>query len=479
MIALDWGTTNLRATLLDRAGQPVAHRSAASGILQVAESQFEPALLALCGDWIGPQTALLASGMIGSRQGWREAPYLPSPASPEDAARQLVPVALQSGNTLWLVPGIHHVDASGIDDVMRGEETQIWGDAAPAGSLVVLPGTHSKWVRIDAGDTIGAFRTWMTGELYSVLRSHSILGRLMTASSASPHAFDTGVQRGLRAPQLVGHLIFSARTAGLMNRIAPEALADYLSGVLIGSEIGAAGEAFGLQALSSSAPSEQGRKPAIRLIGEPELCARYARALSLMGHDSLLCSPGLASRGAWRIAQRAGLLPNDEGVHSGVHSGIHAKPTATHGMHPLAAASPLELERRRVAAERFIEQSGDGAAIRALAGLRRGGSDWLSRLRLAAGGHATLKLALGVFLGTIAAESALALLRSDLVESALDRIDQELTRLGDTAPLQSPGPLDELTVAPESMADSLIDSAGGALSELGDALGSLGDSLFD
>lgn len=494
MIALDWGTTNLRATLLDPNGEPLAHRSAASGILQVSDSQFEPALLHLCGDWIDRHTTLLASGMIGSRQGWREAPYLPSPAGPADAARQLVPIGLQSGHTLWLVPGVHHVDANGIDDVMRGEETQIWGDTAPAGSLVVLPGTHSKWVRIDAGDTIGAFRTWMTGELYSVLCAHSILGRLMTTAVASADAFELGVRRGLEAPQLIGHLIFSTRTAGLMQRIAPEALADYLSGVLIGSEIGAASQAFGLSGPSHRAPSGQGGTPAIRLIGEPELCARYARALSLARLESILCSPGLACRGAWRIALSAGLLPGAEPV--------YARRAEVRATQPVALSSPLETEWRREAAERFIEQSGDGAALRALAGLRRHRSNWFSQLRAAAGSQSTLKIALGVFLGMIAAESALALMRSDMLGSVLDRIDQELGRLSDALPPgtqepESQGLVEGLAEAPEIMSESLMEGAQALLTgvsaltgvpaltavselpDLGDALGNLGDSLFD
>lgn len=314
LIAVDWGTTNLRVCLLEADGQQRELRSAPSGILQIQNARYEEALLSLCADWISADTVLIAGGMIGSRQGWIEVPYLRGPAGLSDAARALVPLKLLRGATLWFVPGVHHADDSGLDDVMRGEETQIWGDSPPPGALSILPGTHSKWASIDHDGRIGRFHTWMTGELYAVLTGHSILGRLMQPGSESPDAFILGAQRGLAEPAQLGRLIFTARTAGLMNRLRPQALPDYLSGLLIGAEIGGACATFGV-GLSQSSPRNRHpgavatqALPAVRLIGEPALCARYAQTARLAGLEPDIRPPGLAAVGAWRIAQAAGLI---------------------------------------------------------------------------------------------------------------------------------------------------------------------------
>ncbi len=295
LIAIDWGTTNLRATRLDATGRSLEVRSAAAGVLQVQDSAFEEALLALCGDWLQQgQCALIASGMIGSRQGWREAAYLHTPAGPEQAAAALLPVEMSSGQSLWIIPGVHHRHEDGVDDVMRGEETQIWGGDFGDGSMVVLPGTHSKWAGVDSTGRISGFRTWMTGELYSVLLQHSILGRLAKEGESS-ESFALGVQRGLGQPGDLTALLFSVRTAGLMGRLDADCLPDYLSGLLIGAEL-----ASGMSLLPNT------RK--IELIGEPALCARYARAAELAGLTSRNAPPGLAARGAFKVARLAGLV---------------------------------------------------------------------------------------------------------------------------------------------------------------------------
>ena len=180
LIALDWGTSNLRASLLGPGGAVLDRRSAAGGVMAVPEHRFEAALRSLCGDWIDAHRGpLLASGMIGSRQGWVEAPYLPCPATRDAAAARLVAVPLAGGATLHIVPGLVCTGADGQADVMRGEETQILG-AVPADSprtLVVLPGTHSKWASVERG-VVRDFTTCMTGELHEALVRHTILGRL-------------------------------------------------------------------------------------------------------------------------------------------------------------------------------------------------------------------------------------------------------------------------------------------------------------
>ncbi|MEN9627252.1 MAG: hypothetical protein RJA10_479, partial [Pseudomonadota bacterium] len=216
LIALDWGTSNLRARRLGAGGQLLDERSAPVGVMAVPERRFEDALRALCGDWIGA-APLVASGMVGSRQGWVEAPYLPCPASLQAAAAQLTAVPLLGGAVLHIVPGLVCTGPDGQADVMRGEETQLWGAGLADGSCCLLPGTHSKWAWVGADGTIERFQTGMTGELYAVLVQHSILGRLMQPGTAAPAAFADGARLGLAEHAHLSHLVFAARTAGLMG----------------------------------------------------------------------------------------------------------------------------------------------------------------------------------------------------------------------------------------------------------------------
>lgn len=301
LIALDWGTSNLRASLLDRSGVLLEHRSAPGGVMAVPDGRFAEALLALCGDWIRTQDCpLIASGMIGSRQGWKEAPYLACPASQAEAARQLttVPVDAASGRLLHIAPGLQCVDALGQFDVMRGEETQIWGADLPDGSCCVLPGTHSKWAWLGVAGSVRHFQTFMTGELFGLLTRHGILGRLMVFGHERPEDFEAGVRLGLQGDGALSHTIFAARTAGLMGRIAPEGLPDYLSGILIGGEIGAASAAMTAGQCAAG----------VVLIGDDALCDRYAQALALRGIPARRASAGTTTAGQWRIAQAAGLV---------------------------------------------------------------------------------------------------------------------------------------------------------------------------
>lgn len=295
LIALDWGTSNLRASLLDEEGAVIDTRSAVAGVMAVHDRAFAQALQALCGDWLATHRgcACIASGMIGSRQGWIEAPYVDCPAGLTDAAAQLVPVAFGDGHLLHIVPGLRCTGDDGEVDVMRGEETQLWGADLAAGSCVVLPGTHSKWAWLGEGDHVLAFQTHMTGELYALLTQHGILGRLMQfGGPLAEAAFDDGVRLGLRQHAQLLHTLFAARTAGLMGQRAPNELPDFLSGMLIGAEIaGARGPAAA----------------AVTLLGEGALCDRYARALALAGIAVQRAAHEATTRGQWRVAVAAGL----------------------------------------------------------------------------------------------------------------------------------------------------------------------------
>ncbi len=296
LIALDWGTSNLRATLLGEGGAVLDTRAAAGGVMAVPDRRFEEALFALVGDWIDTHgCALIASGMIGSRQGWVDVPYLDCPAGLDEAAARLARVELPRGRPLHIVPGLRTLGSDGAFDVMRGEETQLWGAALPPDATCVLPGTHAKWAGVGAHGRITGFRTYMTGELYALLTQNSILGRLMVFGHGSPPDFERGARLGLAEYRQATHILFAARTAGLMDRVAPEGLPDYLSGLLLGIEIGSA-----LSALD--APPR-----AVSILGDPALVHRYARALALAGVTAQAAPADATTRGQWRVACAAGL----------------------------------------------------------------------------------------------------------------------------------------------------------------------------
>jgi 2-dehydro-3-deoxygalactonokinase len=292
LVALDWGTTSLRAWLLDGGGLVLDSARTPRGIMQVAGRDFAGALAEVAGAW--PDVPAIAAGMIGSVQGWVEAPYLPCPASPGDLAGGLVQVP---GRRLWIVPGVRRLGE--LPDVMRGEETQIAGavalrpDLAEGGTLV-LPGTHSKWVLV-AGGKIETFSTFMTGELFALLRDHSILGRAAARPSPARDG-DAAFLRGVdaaRAADGIAPLLFSTRALVLTGGIAPTEALDYLSGLLIGDELRAA----------LAAP-----RPDPLLIGEPALCARYSLALASFGIEDAKTVPDAAVAGLWRVATAAGLV---------------------------------------------------------------------------------------------------------------------------------------------------------------------------
>jgi 2-dehydro-3-deoxygalactonokinase len=298
LIAIDWGTTAARAYRLDAQGDVRDERSAALGIAHVRDHRFAEALAALLGDWQTDPAPQLACGMIGSRQGWVEAPYVACPASLDAIAAGIAPVA---DTALAIVPGLLTRDRFGIPDVMRGEETQLVGAVAATepSVLAVLPGTHSKWARVERGRVID-FATYMTGELYAVLLAHSLLGRMAerTASAAIGPSFDRGVRRGLDPGELT-HAMFGARTLVLTGDLAPAAVDDWLSDLLIGREIA--------DALAWASEKDAGATR-VRIIGNDLLADRYAAALAVAGVTAERGDPNAAARGLWRIAGHAGLL---------------------------------------------------------------------------------------------------------------------------------------------------------------------------
>lgn len=298
LIGLDWGTSSLRAYLLGEHGTCLDQANGAFGVLNIADGAFDAVYLRLCAGWQREYGLLpvVASGMIGSRQGWLEAPYVPCPATSAQIAACLVSLQASDHARIHIVPGLSCRNAQGMPDVMRGEETQLLGVIETGdNALWVLPGTHSKWAQTASG-RIEGFATYMTGEFYAVLRGHSILGRLMPAEPrADPMAFQRGVTYGLSPDAELPRKLFSARTLGLFGEVPVEGLADYLSGLLLGAEV--------RDALSQWLSAAE-----IGLIGEPGLCERYRMALEIAGVRARIVFANATPRGLWRVAVHAGLL---------------------------------------------------------------------------------------------------------------------------------------------------------------------------
>lgn len=295
LIALDWGSTRLRAFLLGADGEVLETRQSNDGAATLhGADAYARALAALVGGWRTnhPQLKLLACGMVGSQYGWREAPYVRCPADAAALAGQV----LKLDDALSIIPGL--VDDAAQPDVMRGEETQIVGALALHPALadeacLVLPGTHSKWARVSGGK-VTSFATHMTGELFALLRQHSVLNRLMPADGSSP-ASPEGFLKGVDAAREEGglaHQLFAVRTLGLFKQLAAEQLPDYLSGLLIGHEI--------------ASELKQGPQR-VALIGDPALCARYAQALQHLGQPAPLLLDNTAPAGLWALAQTMNL----------------------------------------------------------------------------------------------------------------------------------------------------------------------------
>jgi 2-dehydro-3-deoxygalactonokinase len=298
MIAVDWGTSSLRAYRIDADGAIRAQRRSEDGVL-ASRGRFAEVLSSALAEW--DDEVVLLSGMVGGRSGWNEVPYLECPAGIDALAAALQPFAPPRFDTrrMLIVPGLRASHASGVADVMRGEETQIAGLLDELGDgthLVCLPGTHSKWVTVCDG-RIADLATAMTGELFALLRKHSILAQSMSGPDdhLDTAAFDAGFERSADRGGLLHHL-FGVRTHALFGRHPDAALPSYLSGLLIGHEL------RGIEALSRN-----DRPARVELIGNDALLLRYTRALGLLGIASRGHHEQLAAVGMHRLAERAGI----------------------------------------------------------------------------------------------------------------------------------------------------------------------------
>ncbi len=237
-IAVDWGTSNLRAWAM-RGLQVMAEAASPQGMAVLAPDQFEDALLALVGDWPGKGN-VIACGMVGARQGWAEAAYVMAPCPTQPGALTQAPTRTP-GLRVRIIPGVAQDDPP---DVMRGEETQVAGflhlNPGWDGTLC-LPGTHTKWVQLSAGEIV-SFRTFMSGEMFAALSAHTVLRHSLAGDDTDDEAlaFAAAVRDGMDAPAQLAHRLFSIRAEGLLHGLSPAQARERLSGLLIGAELQAA-----------------------------------------------------------------------------------------------------------------------------------------------------------------------------------------------------------------------------------------------
>lgn len=233
-IAIDWGTTNRRAYLIDAAGLVRDAMADDRGVLTLAPEDYAAEIASLRAR-LGANT-VIAAGMVGSNRGWRELPYVDAPAAIDDLGRAMVAVAPD----VHLIPGVA-IRTPDRADIMRGEETQVLGaiaaGLAPADALFCQPGTHNKWIAAAAGRIVDC-TTAMTGELFALLRDHGILAGMIGGTVADGPAFRAGIARGAGARDLAAAL-FEVRASVLLGRLPAAEAGAFASGVLIGADVGA------------------------------------------------------------------------------------------------------------------------------------------------------------------------------------------------------------------------------------------------
>lgn len=273
-IAVDWGTTNLRVWGVGPAGEATFEHRADKGMGRLEPHDYPGVLEALLADAELPDTVdVLVCGMAGARQGWVEAPYLDLPADLDSLAAAAVQAPAGPRLGVRILPGVCCREP-GREDVMRGEETQLLGltRLSPGfEGLVCMPGTHSKWARLD-GTRLTGFSTAMTGELFEAISAHTVLRHSLGGKPTGPDG-DSGIEEGLTAglayPERLTSSMFRARAAALLADKGPHWCAGYLSGLLVGAEV-------------AGHRSEAGDAPVL-LVGSARLTRLYAAALARLG----------------------------------------------------------------------------------------------------------------------------------------------------------------------------------------------------
>lgn len=291
MIGIDWGSSSFRAYRIDLDGSVLERREAGSGIAGLESTDYPALLQQRIGDWLAADAgSVLLSGMVGSRQGWREAAYMACPAGLHDLAGALCPVEIGKGRLGHIVPGLSCRDADGVPDVMRGEEMQLFGLDLPAGpAMAILPGTHSKHVHLLDGRVTG-FATMMTGEVFALLSNHGLIAAMLPQMQIDfdEAGFHAGMLASGRPGGLLHHL-FGLRSRRLFGELAITAAPDFLSGLLVGHEL-------------------RGTKwrGEVQIIAGQNLAKRYLKACGWLGIAAAIVPEDAAARGLYRLSR---LLP--------------------------------------------------------------------------------------------------------------------------------------------------------------------------
>ncbi|MEM8536661.1 MAG: 2-dehydro-3-deoxygalactonokinase [Pseudomonadota bacterium] len=263
-VAVDWGTSNMRAWAMAADGSVRAEGVSAMGMGKLTRDGFEPALLEVIGDWLDGPTTVIACGMVGSRQGWVEAPYATVPCASLPTGLAQAPTQ-DARLQVHVIPGVRQMDPA---DVMRGEETQISGFLARNqgwDGVICLPGTHTKWVHVSAGEIV-SFQTFMTGELFQTLSTQTVLRHTVGDDGWDDAAFADGLDQAMARPERLAARLFSLRAGSLLQDLAPAAARARLSGLLIGAE------------LAGAKPYWLGQQ--IAVIGDATLAGLYIKGLA-------------------------------------------------------------------------------------------------------------------------------------------------------------------------------------------------------
>jgi len=266
-IAVDWGTSQLRAWAMDANAQVLASCISDRGMGHLTPGAFEGALLDTVGAWLNGPTTVLACGMLGSRQGWVEAPYHTVPCAPLPGGFAR-PIVKDPRLDVHVIPGLKQTKPA---DVMRGEETQIAGFLTlnpKFDGIICLPGTHTKWAHVSA-DEVVSFQTFMTGELFSVLADATVLRHTVASGGWDDVAFQDALSETLSRPERLAALLFSLRAESLIDNLTGQTARARLSGLLVGAELAAA------------RPYWLGQE--IAVLGAPEISRAYQSALMSQG----------------------------------------------------------------------------------------------------------------------------------------------------------------------------------------------------
>lgn len=287
-VGVDWGSSSFRAYLFDGNGKVIDFLESDTGIKFVEDGRFQETLFQQIGHWLNPGDGVVLSGMITSRNGWMETPYVSCPANLEQLMKGVVRTEA-NGVDLIFLPGLSQAAPW---DVMRGEELQLFGvDSIQPIRLAVMPGTHSKWASVVAGEITG-FHTIATGELFEILLNHSLVGGLGQGRTWRETDFANGVDKGFNSAGIVRDL-FTCRAGVLLEQLSSDGVFSYLSGLLIGNEIREGTTLTSMSATHAQASAFNGNNndspnQSVTLIGNALLCQRYQSAFTQLGFSAVL-----------------------------------------------------------------------------------------------------------------------------------------------------------------------------------------------